>query len=975
MSSRFKYRFRRKARKLLRTPRRFFADMARNRMKDVEGRYKRIRGLRSKRRYSIISAVYGVESYLEDFFRSFEAQTLSFARHFELIMVDDGSPDGSADIIKRWQSKYPNVIRYVRKENGGQASARNAGLAVATGDWIAFVDPDDFIDARYFEYIDRFLDENSGDELAALSCNFIIYDEATDHKSNRHPLRYRFARGTRVVPIEQLHDDIQMSVNSVCFHGGLLRKSGIQFDERIRPSFEDAHFVNRFLLQNREKHIAFLKDAVYYYRKRSDGSSTLDLSWTHPGTHRDVLRYGCLDLLRTSSLMNEDGRVDRWIQRTVLYHLIWQIKRIVSQPHALAHLEEDGRAEFLSLLEEIFAYIDSSTIRSFNLAGAWLFHKMGILNLFGKEPFDFQHIYLTAFDESRRLLMLRYFTIQSMPEHSFFIDGEEVFPKYSQRIDHQFVDRLFIRENIAWFYIPDGAKTLSATVRGYTTRIVTLRKVGHAHVDLASAIKALTALPNPKGLSLRAQSELALSKQEHVRARFHEAFLFMDRDTHADDNAEHLYRYAAHHHPELNAFFVLRRDSHDWNRLEQEGFRLLEFGSLEHRLALLNAKHLISSHVDHYVVSHPTPGLTPFIRAKISFLQHGVTKDDLSAWLNSKNIAFLATASKAEFKAFVGGEYGYKFTEREVVLTGFARHDRLVASQGASRKQVLIMPTWRESLVGRKVGPGNARALNADFFSSEFAIRWKALLHSSELRRVVAKHGYEVVFFPHANLEAYVNGLEVPPYIRVMRPGSIGSIQELFLSSSVLITDYSSVAFEMAYLKKPVLYYQFDRGAVFNGAHSYRKGYFDYETDGFGPVCVELEPLLAELERAIDPAQGLDERYRERMERTFPFRDGKCCERNMKAILALDEGLDPVEEEARRRQQLGYAAQRATQAGDWPLAARRWCELLGLSGEKPSTSDAAVGLLEALREQGKLDQATEARARIELEGSWSAARS
>ncbi len=80
--------------------------------------------------------------------------------------------------------------------------------------------------------------------------------------------------------------------------------------------------------------------------------------------------------------------------------------------------------------------------------------------------------------------------------------------------------------------------------------------------------------------------------------------MFVDRNRLAQDNAEHLYRYVKDNHPEINAWFVVDRDTKDWPRLDQEGFRLVEYGTPEHRLLMLNCVELISSHIDDYVI-HP----------------------------------------------------------------------------------------------------------------------------------------------------------------------------------------------------------------------------------------------------------------------------------------------------------------------------------------------------------------------------------
>ncbi|WP_171838959.1 CDP-glycerol glycerophosphotransferase family protein, partial [Campylobacter coli] len=106
-------------------------------------------------------------------------------------------------------------------------------------------------------------------------------------------------------------------------------------------------------------------------------------------------------------------------------------------------------------------------------------------------------------------------------------------------------------------------------------------------------------------------------------------------------------------------------------------------------------------------------------------------------------------------------------------------------------------------------------------------------------------------------------------------------------NSSLMITDYSSVAFEMAYLNKPVIYYQFDQEKFFK--NQWQKGYFDYKKDGFGPVVEDEESLLKELENLLQNDCNPFGIYKDNIDSTFAFKDGKCCERiyamleNMKA--------------------------------------------------------------------------------------------
>src|SRR3546814_20844657 len=102
----------------------------------------------------------------------------------------------------------------------------------------------------------------------------------------------------------------------------------------------------------------------------------------------------------------------------------------------------------------------------------------------------------------------------------------------------------------------------------------------------------------------------------------------MDRATQADANAELVYLYLCGNHPSQPIRFVLRRDSHDWDRLARDGFDLLAFGSAEHERALRVCAKIISSHADRYVVDYFRDG--SLASKDFIFLQHGVIMNDLS---------------------------------------------------------------------------------------------------------------------------------------------------------------------------------------------------------------------------------------------------------------------------------------------------------------------------------------------------------
>ena len=139
--------------------------------------------------YSVVSAVYNAEKYLDAFFESLTSQTID-GKRIRLIMVDDGSTDGSAKVIAKWKQRFPELIDYYHKENGGQASARNMGLAHVDTDWVTFIDPDDFVSETYFEEVDRTLSAHP--DIQFVTCRIVFYNETKDEYFDRHPLRGEF---------------------------------------------------------------------------------------------------------------------------------------------------------------------------------------------------------------------------------------------------------------------------------------------------------------------------------------------------------------------------------------------------------------------------------------------------------------------------------------------------------------------------------------------------------------------------------------------------------------------------------------------------------------------------------------------------------------------------------------------------------------------------------------------------------------
>lgn len=283
-----------------------------------------------------------------------------------------------------------------------------------------------------------------------------------------------------------------------------------------------------------------------------------------------------------------------------------------------------------------------------------------------------------------------------------------------------------------------------------------------------------------------------------------ELYLFEDRIDVADDNAMHLFKYANSCKDNVKKYFVLSDDSKQFKKVSKIG-KVLKFGSLKHKLLILHSDKIITTHPydtainPFYVEEHDLrPLISGLLNYKIYWLQHGVTKDNISSWMYKyeKDLSLIVTVSDLESKSFL--EEGYGYDESIIQNLGFPRFDNL---EKKDNKQILIIPTWRKYLRENKF----------IFQQSEYFHNLNSFLNNPELLDM-ADEGYKIVFKPHPELMKYIDDaderfidlLDIPNEVYL---ASNDSYQELLNDSSVLVTDYSSVFFDFAYLKKPVIYY------------------------------------------------------------------------------------------------------------------------------------------------------------------------
>ncbi|GHT66607.1 hypothetical protein FACS189452_02790 [Bacteroidia bacterium] len=347
-----------------------------------------------------------------------------------------------------------------------------------------------------------------------------------------------------------------------------------------------------------------------------------------------------------------------------------------------------------------------------------------------------------------------------------------------------------------------------------------------------------------------------------------------------------LFNYIRTQYPKQKVYYLIDCSKQDYNRVKRLG-NVISYNSFEHKMALFFASHFISTHGG-YMMPWSYLLFRALFRGKKNvtyiMLNHGVVKDDVSKTLNKQLTGFdmfMATTKPERMSIISNSNYG--FSEKEVPLTGAGRYDYFTKKN--KKKQIVFLPTWRKYLIERNNDRKNSYSLVGDFEETPYFKAIFGLLNNKRFHLILRENGVKFIFRPHPEAQLMCQLLTNLPDNIIVANNDNSLLLDLLQESSMLVTDYSSVAFDFAYMKKPLAYYQFDY-EEFLSKH-YTKGYFDYERDGFGAVLHTEESLINEIENCIKNGFEMNSLYQERVNKTFAFRDTKNCERIYQAIVRM----------------------------------------------------------------------------------------
>lgn len=363
-------------------------------------------------------------------------------------------------------------------------------------------------------------------------------------------------------------------------------------------------------------------------------------------------------------------------------------------------------------------------------------------------------------------------------------------------------------------------------------------------------------------------------------------WLISDRTGKAGDNGEAFFRYICQEHPEIDVRFAIAQDSDDYDKLRKVG-RVVNFNSRWYKICVLLSDYIVSSagevHVYNPFNGYSNPYKDMLATNKFVFLQHGTIIHDLSNWLGrwNKNLTGFVTSAIPENRSILEGNYEY--TDKQVWLTGLPRFDRLY---NAEEKLITIMPTWRKYLLENWNAHTDMWQLRHGAENSVYVQFYNNLLNHPRLLSAAEKNGYKIQFLPHISMQAHLKIYQKNSQVKFI--GRESSYRDIYAKSKLVVTDYSSAVSDFAYMRKPVLYAQFDRDEFYSGGQMYTEGYFDYEKDGFGEVEYDLESTVDRIIEYMENGCQLKDKYRRRIDDFFAYGDKNNSQRVYEKIMELD---------------------------------------------------------------------------------------
>lgn len=356
-------------------------------------------------------------------------------------------------------------------------------------------------------------------------------------------------------------------------------------------------------------------------------------------------------------------------------------------------------------------------------------------------------------------------------------------------------------------------------------------------------------------------------------------WLIGERPETARDNGRALFAHLRRTRPKAPVYYVMASDSPLAASVRPLG-NVVEHSSWRHRVLMLHADVLANAYsIKHMLPDRWHPGAYMNqcgwrLGARRVYLKHGVHLSPEAVKRANGGYDLMVTVGPGETAA-LSATSGYG---SQLVQTGLARYDDLVP--GPPSKTILFMPTWRRYLVPTLFSAQATAAV--PYEGSTYQRFVEGFLSSDRLASLLDKEDLRVVVVPHYNLASLLGRYRPASRRITVLDAASADIPALLRTCDLLVTDYSSVHFDVAYVGTPVVYAQVD-GDEYSSGHS-AFSWFVFDRDGFGPITHDVESAVDAVAAYAASGFTREPRYTGRVERIFAHHDRSNCARIVEAI-------------------------------------------------------------------------------------------
>lgn len=369
-------------------------------------------------------------------------------------------------------------------------------------------------------------------------------------------------------------------------------------------------------------------------------------------------------------------------------------------------------------------------------------------------------------------------------------------------------------------------------------------------------------------------------------------WMYIDKIYKGGDSSEYLYRYASKQGDNIDHYYLIDKDTSDYRNLVADGFKPLVRGTVKHRLLFLMADMMVISNST--VMSFNNYGLinSSYVRDLINFhvccVQHGMSVQKIAVAQNRlrDNTRLYFCASKYEIENLSKPIYDYVGYEPEALkLTGVPRYDGLVDEE---KKQIMISPTWRMQaavpIAKTNKSESTQREYNPLFKESTYYKVFNALINDKRLIDAAKQYGYRIKYVLHPIVSSQVDDFDRNEYTDIIPAVGDMSYEKMFRESSLMVTDFSGIQFDFAYMRKPLVYLHHK-----DIPQHYEEGTFFYDTMAFGEITHDNDELIDVLIDYMKNGCKMKDEYVKRADDFFYFNDHENCKRIYKEMIDYQE--------------------------------------------------------------------------------------